>query len=66
MRFEVKLAFAEGNRVCVQWDDEAETSTGHHYRNRGLSLFEFNEDGKITHYYEYFDPDNFLEAIGAR
>lgn len=66
MRFEVQRALAEGNRVCVQWDDEAETSKGHKYSNRGLSLFEFNDEGKITHYYEYFDPDNFLEAIGAR
>ncbi len=66
MRFEIERAFVEGDRVCVQWSDEAETSTGHHYTNRGLSLFQFNDEGKITHYYEYFDPDNFLEAIGSR
>jgi ketosteroid isomerase-like protein len=52
--------------VCVQWSDQAETSRGHPYHNRGLSLFEFNDEGKITHYYEYLDPDNFLEAIGAK
>jgi len=66
MRFTVHNALAEGNRVCVQWEDEAETSAGHHYRNRGLSLFVFDDEGKITHYYEYLDPDNFLEAIGAK
>jgi len=66
MRFEVDRAFAEGTMVCVQWSDQAETSKGHQYRNRGLSLFEFNHEGKITHYFEYLDPDNFLEAIGAK
>ena len=66
MRFEVQRALVEGNRVCVQWEDQAETSKGFNYSNRGLSLFEFNDEGKITHYFEYFDPDNFLEAIGAR
>lgn len=66
MRFEVERAFAEGRMVCVQWSDQAETSKGHQYHNRGLSLFEFNDAGKITHYYEYLDPDNFLEAIGAK
>ncbi len=66
MRFEVQRALAEGNQVCVQWQDEAETSKGHIYRNQGMSLFVFNDEGKITHYYEYLDPDNFLEAIGAK
>ncbi len=66
MRFEIKRALIEGNRVCVQWSDQAETSTGHQYQNRGLSLFQFNDEGKITHYFEYLDPDNFLEAIGAK
>lgn len=66
MRFEIERAFAEGNRVCVQWSDRAETSGGRIYQNKGLSLFEFNDEGKITHYYEYLDPDNFLEAIGAK
>ena len=66
MRFEVQRALVEGNQVCVQWTDEAETSKGHIYRNQGLSLFVFNTEGKITHYYEYIDPDNFLEAIGAK
>ena len=66
MRFVIQNALSEGNRVCVQWEDEAETSKGALYRNQGLSLFVFNEEGRITHYYEYFDPDNFLEAIGAK
>jgi ketosteroid isomerase-like protein len=66
MRFEVLRAVVEGSRVCVQWNDEAETSKGFLYRNRGLSVFEFNGEGKITHYFEYLDPDNFLEAIGAK
>lgn len=66
MRFEVERAFAEGNMVCVQWSDQAETSKGFQYQNRGLSLFEFNDAGKITHYFEYLDPDKFLEAIGAK
>ena len=66
MSFEIENVLAENNRVCVQWNDEAETSKGFPYRNRGLSLFLFDQAGKIAEYYEYFDPDNFLEAIGAK
>ena len=63
MRFEIKQALAEGDLVCVQWEDEADTAKGKTYRNKGLSLFRFDTEGRITSYYEYFDPDPFLEVI---
>jgi len=66
MSFEIENVLVDNNRVCVQWNDEAETSKGFLYRNQGLSLFVFDEAGKISEYYEYLDPDNFLEAIGAK
>ena len=63
MTFTIKVAAVDGNAVMVEWDDTAETSTGKTYRNSGLSVFTFNDEGKILAYHEYFDPEKFYEVL---
>ena len=63
MHFDIKQAAAEGNLVCVEWDDEAITSRGDRYHNTGVSLFTFDGDGKILSYREYINPQNFFEVM---
>ena len=63
MRFEI-LESAVGNGVVfVQWHDRAEASTGKPYENDGLSVFKFDNQGKIVSYHEYFNPEKFYEVL---
>jgi ketosteroid isomerase-like protein len=63
MCFTVLQAVAEGDRVFVEWEDEAQTGKGRSYRNRGLSLFRFDADGRIVDYREHIDVNRFLEVL---
>lgn len=63
VRFDIKASVAEGNRIVVEWDDEAEASTGKHYENNGVSIFTFDDDGRITSYHEYIDPERFFAVL---
>lgn len=63
MHFDIKSAAAEVDRVFLQWEDEADTSTGHRYENHGVSVFAFDSDGRITSYHEYIDPANLYAVL---
>jgi ketosteroid isomerase-like protein len=63
MNFEIHEAAVEGDVVFVQWHDRAEASTGKSYENDGLSVFKFDNQGKIVSYHEYFDPEKFYEVL---
>lgn len=63
MTFTIKVASVDGDAVMVEWEDVAETSTGKTYHNNGLSVFTFNDEGKILAYHEYFDPERFYEVL---
>jgi ketosteroid isomerase-like protein len=63
LRFQIRAVLAEGDAVCVQWEDEALTARGRHYVNTGLHLFRFTPDGTIRGYHEYLDPQRFLEVL---
>lgn len=61
--FDIKAVVAEGSRVVVEWDDEAEASTGKHYENNGVSIFTFDEEGRLASYHEYIDPERFFAVL---
>ena len=63
MHFDIRQAAVEGNRVCVEWDDECITRDGKTYQNTGVSLITFNDDGKILSYREYIDPEKFFAVL---
>ena len=63
MRFTIRQAVAEGDRVFVGWEDEATTGKGKPYRNDGVSLFRFDAEGRIADYREYIDVERFLEVL---
>lgn len=63
MHFDIKQAGAEGDRVFVEWEDEALTSGGKIYRNTGVSIFRFDTAGKVESYHEYIDPANFFAVL---
>ena len=63
MRFTVRQAVAEGDRVFVEWDDEAVTAKGRNYVNVGVSLFRFDAEGRIVDYREHIDVDKFIEVL---
>jgi uncharacterized protein len=47
------------NRVLARWHTRAELINGGEYNNELIGLFEFNPDGTIGHFTEYFDPTQF-------
>lgn len=63
MQFTVKQVAVDGNLVVVEWDDDAVTKDGKRYQNNGCSLFVFNDEGKISSYHEYMDPDKFFAVL---
>ena len=63
MDFTIKRVAIDGDMVIVEWEDVAEASTGKRYENTGLSLFVFNDGGKIVTYHEYFDPEKFIGVL---
>ncbi|MDG2303262.1 MAG: nuclear transport factor 2 family protein [Candidatus Binatia bacterium] len=63
MRFEIQNVVVDGNKICVQWHDEAETAHGKIYTNDGLSIFVFEDDGRVRSYLEYVDLDRVFAAI---
>jgi ketosteroid isomerase-like protein len=50
------------DRVLARWHTRAELAAGGEYNNDLIGLFEFNLDGTIRHFTEYFDPTHFGTA----
>ena len=63
LQFDILEAVAEGNSVAVEWKDEAITKGGLTYENNGVSLFTFDDEGRIVNYREYIDPDKFYAIL---
>lgn len=63
MCFRILATIAEGDTVCVRWEDEAPTSTGKTYRNQGVTILRFDDEGRVAHSVEYLDPNQFLEVL---
>lgn len=63
--FVFKRAAVNGRVVLVEWDDEADTVMGDRYENHGVCVFEFDEDGRVLAYREYFDPRPLFAAFDA-
>lgn len=63
IQFDIRQAVVEGNRVAVEWTDEAITKDGLEYRNTGVNLFLFDEEGRVIDYREYIDPEKFFAVL---
>jgi ketosteroid isomerase-like protein len=63
MCFDIQQTIAENDTVCVRWEDEAITSGGKTYRNKGMTVLRFDEMGRIVSFVEYLDPIQFLEVL---
>ena len=63
MHFTIKQVAVEGHVVFVEWDDEAITSRGLTYRNNGVSVFTFNDQGRILSYHEYIDSQQLFAVL---
>ena len=61
--FRILDTIAEGDVVCVRWEDEAPTSTGKTYRNKGMTVLRFDDEGRVVQSVEYLDPNQFLEVL---
>jgi ketosteroid isomerase-like protein len=63
MRFGITRVVAEGDKVCVEFTDEAITQHGDEYLNNGVSVIEFAADGRIAAYREYVNPELLRKAF---
>lgn len=63
MCFRILETIAEGDTVVVRWEDEAMTSTGKKYENKGINVLRFDDEGRFTSCVEYIDPNKFLEVM---
>jgi ketosteroid isomerase-like protein len=53
----------DSDRVFARWHPYGEFATGGSYSNDSIGLFDFDEDGKIVSYTEYFNPLGFNEIF---
>ena len=63
MQFDIKQVAVDGDLVVVEWEDDCITKDGKRYENTGCNWFTFNDDGKITSYREYIDPEKFFAIL---
>jgi ketosteroid isomerase-like protein len=63
MQFDIKQVAVDGNLIVVEWEDDCITKDGKKYENTGCSLFTFNDDGKLSSYREYIDPEKFFAIL---
>jgi hypothetical protein len=65
MRFPVQMiAATDDPRVVVaQFGGSIALKSGGRYDNRYVGVFRYNDEGKLAHYYEYFDPYTLLNGF---
>jgi ketosteroid isomerase-like protein len=56
LSFPIRGIWAEGDTVIVRFDGDCLMKNGRRYRNTYVSIFAFDDAGKIRLYSEYFDP----------
>jgi ketosteroid isomerase-like protein len=58
MRFPLRrlVATEEPGVVLAEYDGSIGLKSGGRYDNRYVGVFKFNDEGKLAHYTEYFDP----------
>ena len=61
-RLKVFFITAEQNRVVTEWRLSAETSGGP-YENRGATVIEFDQSGKINSVRQYLDTERVVDLL---
>lgn len=57
MSFPIRQLWVAGDTVFARFESESVLKrTGQTYANNYLGIFRFDDSGKITEYWEYFDP----------
>lgn len=56
LSFPIHEIWEDGGTVIARFDSNNVISSGQTYRNTYVCIFQFNADGKIQRYREYFDP----------
>lgn len=57
------LPLADPDRIWGRWRPRCELVDGGIYTNESVGLFEFDAEGAIVHFTEYFDPAGFAERF---
>ncbi len=53
--------FHDPDKVLARWYPRGELHGGYIYTNENIGVFEFNGEGSITRFFEYFNPVGVLE-----
>lgn len=61
--FEFRSIVVAGDAVVVEWRDEALTAKGKRYENDGITVLRFDDEGRITTFREYIDPERFFSVL---
>ena len=52
-----------GERVFARWTPSGELTGGGSYTNQSVGVFDFDAEGRITRFWEYFSPLGFDESF---
>lgn len=56
MRFPVRETWVDGDTVIARFDSDCVLNGGDRYLNTYIGIFTFDSAGRISAYWEYFDP----------
>jgi ketosteroid isomerase-like protein len=56
LSFPIQELWADRDAVIVRFESDSVLRSGRRYRNTFVSIFKFDDAGKIREYWEYFDP----------
>jgi steroid delta-isomerase len=65
IRIQPGRVFLNGGQAAFTWTIEAAGNNGKSATAEGIDVFEFDESGKITRSYGYWDPKPFVAALTA-
>jgi ketosteroid isomerase-like protein len=56
LRFPVQEVWSDGDTVIAKFEGELIRHDGVRYENNYICVFKFTDEGKLSAYWEYFDP----------
>jgi len=62
LAFDVAWVGVDGDRAVAQWTNAGRTKTGVDYRNRGVTVFRFDRDGRVLEIQDYLDTETLSET----
>ena len=63
VRSRLRSAIESSDRAALEWQSEGTASTGAPISYEGVTILEFDDEGRVRRFYAYFDPHKLGMAL---